>query len=420
MEAAGPSPAASCRTAVRADGTPDAAAVAWTVSAGDRAALDRWCAAVGPAVVQARPAASASSTDRMDGDSIPVVTWNVHVGGGDLPAFVDSLRAGRLTDGVPVRDFVLLVQEAWRRDTLRIPTAPADSRSAHRIHETAPGGETVEIVDAARRLGLSLAYVPSMRNGAGVAEDRGNAILSTLPPADVRAVELPFENQRRVTVSATFGGAADADGCRAAVRLTSAHLDNQSRLSRILASLGPARTRQAKGLVRALATGSRASFDPAMLIEAGSASASTGSVGSAAPAVSFGRAESSESGASTVTTGSPGSTGSTASPFAVDLVGGDFNTWFGGWEGAVRAMRRAFPQSPRQTPGATHTTGAHLDYFFVRDASGRVPTNRRIASRFGSDHHPLLTWLRLPPRGACPGTPTPVPASGAVRAVPAA
>ena len=54
-------------------------------------------------------------------------------------------------------------------------------------------------------MGLSLVYVPSMRNGSATAEpqeDRGSAILSTLPLSEPSAVELPGERQRRVVVIA--------------------------------------------------------------------------------------------------------------------------------------------------------------------------------------------------------------------------
>ena len=72
-----------------------------------------------------------------------------------------------------------------------------------------------------RRLKLAAFYVPSMRNGEpGVTtEDRGNAILSTLPLSDLTAIELPLERQRRVALGATVtvtppGGARDAASSR--------------------------------------------------------------------------------------------------------------------------------------------------------------------------------------------------------------
>jgi endonuclease/exonuclease/phosphatase family metal-dependent hydrolase len=83
----------------------------------------------------------------------------------------------------------------------------------------------MDVRDIAEKFGLSVAYVPSMRNGAGTIvterEDRGNAILSTEPLTDVRAIELPFGKQRRVAVTAlvtTRGGTHT-------IRVVSTHFD---------------------------------------------------------------------------------------------------------------------------------------------------------------------------------------------------
>ena len=48
-----------------------------------------------------------------------------------------------------------------------------------------------------------MVYVPSMRNGPELQEDRGNAIVSTEPLIDPIALELPFERQRRVAIGAS-------------------------------------------------------------------------------------------------------------------------------------------------------------------------------------------------------------------------
>src|SRR5690606_31187168 len=91
-----------------------------------RAILNRWCEAVGPAVyLPQRSAASdvARITSEPDdsaqaalpvADSVLVVAWNNHVGGGALEQFVDDVRAGRLTNGDSVHHFVLLLQEVYR------------------------------------------------------------------------------------------------------------------------------------------------------------------------------------------------------------------------------------------------------------------------------------------------------------------
>jgi endonuclease/exonuclease/phosphatase family metal-dependent hydrolase len=83
----------------------------------------------------------------------------------------------------------------------------------------------MDVHDIAERFGLSVAYVPSMRNGPATSlierEDRGNAILSTEPLTDVRAIELPFGKQRRVAVTAVIAARAAAPP----LRVVSTHFD---------------------------------------------------------------------------------------------------------------------------------------------------------------------------------------------------
>src|SRR5687768_16378527 len=89
---------------------PSAAAVQWlrVSSTRERPSLDRWCAGVGPPVrIDARQA-----TEILTGP-FAVVSWNTHVGAGNLDALIADLRAGKLTNR-PVNDFVLLLQEAYR------------------------------------------------------------------------------------------------------------------------------------------------------------------------------------------------------------------------------------------------------------------------------------------------------------------
>jgi endonuclease/exonuclease/phosphatase family metal-dependent hydrolase len=67
-------------------------------------------------------------------------------------------------------------------------------------------GRERDVGALATRLHLHSVYVPSMRNGrlfpSDAREDRGNAILSTWPLDDLRAIELPFGRQRHVGVAA--------------------------------------------------------------------------------------------------------------------------------------------------------------------------------------------------------------------------
>jgi endonuclease/exonuclease/phosphatase family metal-dependent hydrolase len=140
--------------------------------------------------------------------TLVVLSWNVWIGRGRVSDLVGRIRPG------PDAALVVLLQEAYRADH----SVPARfSGRAGRDHLTRERPQE-DIADAARRLGLNLRYVPSMRNG-GERSDRGNAILSTLPLEATTAVELPLVLQRRVAVTAS----ACLAGRR--IRLVSAHLD---------------------------------------------------------------------------------------------------------------------------------------------------------------------------------------------------
>jgi endonuclease/exonuclease/phosphatase family metal-dependent hydrolase len=165
-----------------------------------RARLDSWCAGVGPAAIHGTPATAGPGAIGIE--DITFVSWNVHVGNGDVRAFVRDLTSGAHTGGRAVGHYVLMLQEAVR--TSGVPPLAPDASGAARIAPHAPP-HPVDIVAISRELGLSLIYVPSMRNGASPhdpAEDRGNAILSTLPLSEPVAVELPGERQRRVVIIA--------------------------------------------------------------------------------------------------------------------------------------------------------------------------------------------------------------------------
>ena len=98
----------------------------------------------------------------------------------------------------------------------------------------------------AEQCGLALFYVPSARNGPNepgqVPEDKGNAILSTLPLADLAAIELPFESGRKVAVVATIPGPS---GER--IRVASVHLDLASTLTRTFPDSPPWDGRPTRG-----------------------------------------------------------------------------------------------------------------------------------------------------------------------------
>src|SRR5262245_44517830 len=228
----------ACRSAITRSGSP--AALEWILAThADRIELDEWCRTVGPAIVDA--AAAPATPPRLD--DLIVVSWNVEVGGGDVDALLDRF-------GAPGRPIVLLLQEAYRSGSA-VPSLRADVEVPGRIAPTSRLGVRRSIEEIAVRRGLSLVYVPSMRNGHGDhAEDRGNAILSTLPLAGPIAIELPFEHQRRVAVAANVT-IADANGLPSPLRLVSAHLDARASWRHGLL-LWFGRARQAAALVEAI------------------------------------------------------------------------------------------------------------------------------------------------------------------------
>lgn len=325
-------PRASC--AVTAEATHGSAQeIQWFSPgiAGDNR-LSTWCRTVGAPVIRPLAAPAVGPVD-----SVAVVSWNVHVGGGDLLRLTNDLRAGRLTDGEPVRHFVLLLQEVHRGGPL---PAVADAGAVPaRVEVAMPSGARQDVVAAAREAGLAIHYVPSMRNGlAGPEEDRGNAVLSNLPLNDPLAIELPFEAQRRVVVGATVRGHTTS-GASWRMRLASVHLDTRSTGSRFPATFGHGRLRQARALVHAF---------PGDL-----------------PAV----------------------------------IGGDLNTWSPEiLEGAIPLLESYFPDGEPATPEPTFLLpagiGRRLDHLFFRLPEHWSARTRRIDDRYGSDHYPLLAWVR--------------------------
>jgi endonuclease/exonuclease/phosphatase family metal-dependent hydrolase len=313
-----------------------AAQVHW-VQAGasqDAAELDRWCAAVGGPLLVVPETAPAPFAD-----GLGVVVWNVHVGNAALEHLVAELRAGKLQAGRPVEHFVLLLQEAVRVGSSVPDAAPSGARFARAV--AAPVDPSRSIEALAARMGLFGFYAPSMRNGAEQREDRGNAILSTLPLSDPVAIELPYERQRRVAVSASVSISL-RNGKLAPLRLVSAHLDNASRAVRFWHSFGAGRARQARALLEALE-------DEAAVV-----------------------------------------------------LGGDFNTWFGGSrEQAIILLRDRFPAPARLPAGATYSPGwglpgRQVDYLLMRLPAGWQARYRVASDRRQSDHAPLIGWLSPP------------------------
>ena len=329
--------ASSCHQVV-----PDRAQpVVWIApnDARDLGRLGKWCQSVGPVLVDSPVRRGVSAGV----NRLAIITWNVHVGGGDIEELIARLREGEFTEGTRVQDFVLLLQEAYREGDDVPAQLPADSAFPRPIVEQPPSGIRRDIRAVAEHVGLHVFYAPNMRNGTFKAlEDRGTAILSTLPLAGLQVIELPFERQRRVALAATVT-VTTTSGALLPLAVANVQMDTSLALTRG----GPvaARRRQAEALLEALD---------------GSAAGPEG-----------------------------------ARPM---VLGGDFNTWFGNKESAVDVLRRAFPDTPRADNVTTWRgplgTRAALDHVFTRGPVRSVAT-RRLPERFGSDHYPLSTILEF-------------------------
>ncbi|MGQ0562345.1 MAG: endonuclease/exonuclease/phosphatase family protein [Gemmatimonadota bacterium] len=159
--------------------------------------LAHWHGNIGDPVALDLGAPLARTAKRLD-----IVSWNVAIGLGRIEDVVAALRAGAF-DGEPrprTRPIIILAQEAYRSD-LSVPHA---LRSGYHGGK-APRGARNDIVEAARSLGFSLRYAPSMRNGRH-RSDRGNAILSSLSIAHARFFPLPHVRQMRVAIAAELHG----------------------------------------------------------------------------------------------------------------------------------------------------------------------------------------------------------------------
>ena len=264
--------------------------------------------------------------------SLLLVSWNTALGAGDVVRLVADLR--RRTPAVPM---VLLLQEVYRGGPEVPSVLPESSLFASRIRGERDGGGRDEIEAIAFTLQMAAYYVPSMRNGSPRSsdEDRGNAILSTLPLSDLTAFELPFERQRRVAVGATVTGRT-ARGQPWQLRVVSAHLDNMAGPRRLWVAAEFGRVRQTRGLLSQFAD---------------------------------------------------------ANPI---VVGGDFNTWFGFADQAFREAAKAFPQTRVTDRRATFRGLLRLDHLFFRLPQGWSAGFHRADSNYGSDHYPLVATIALP------------------------
>ncbi len=281
-------------------------------------------------------------------DALAIVSWNIHEGAGDVDDLIRRLRRGEFTAGEPVEQFVLLLQEGTRRDDGVPSQVPRGDPVPRRI-EGPPGshdGDIAQLIDQ----GFAVFYAPSMRNG-DTGEDRGNAIVSTLPLTKPAAIELPLERQRRVVITAAVEGSTSS-GRPWHLSLVDVHLDT----ALALRHGGPlaSRRRQAAALIEGLRT------LPGLRNHAGAA-----------------------------------------------VIGGDLNTWLGDREAAVKLLQGEFPDAaPVSAPTWTGPLGlrAELDHIFSRGTRAATPVTR-LPSRFGSDHYPILAVVHFPSDPGVPFSP---------------
>lgn len=295
----------------------------------DASELSRWCRAVGAPVFFSPAVTSATPPDL---DDLVVLSWNAHLAEGELDKLIAQLRNGDLTDGHPVSHFVLLVQELYRRGDA-VPAFDARDRSAHAILPRDP--DSADIDDHAAALGLTVLYVPSMRNGPQLREDRGNAILSTEPLLDPFAIELPLARQRRVAL----GAAVEVNTASGPKRLEliNAHLEPVSSPKTLWVFKNP-RGHQVRALLRL--------FEEPRFTN--------------------------------------------TSQLAGVVLGGDFNTVrSGAREEAYQLARNWSSGLDSEDARNTHMMG-RLDYLFFKLPGGWSASTRRLDERFGSDHYPVM------------------------------
>lgn len=308
----------------------------------DAAELARWCRAVGAPIFRS---SAARADEPPELHELVVLSWNAHLAEGDLPELIGKLRSGSLTGGRPVTRFVLLVQELYRRGE-GVPAYDTQNRTAFAI--VARDLESADVEDYEATLGLSILYVPSMRNGAELREDRGNAIVSTEPLVDPLAVELPLARQRRVTVGAAIP--VRVNGGVQRLEVLNAHLEPLSSPRTLWVFKNP-RPRQVRALLDVLQSPRYTSPDVAGIV-----------------------------------------------------LGGDFNTVQGGdREEGYRHARAWSTSLSGEDRRRTHLMG-RLDYLFFRMAGNWTAATHRLDDTFGSDHHPVLGTFR-----PAPGSRLPVP-----------
>jgi endonuclease/exonuclease/phosphatase family metal-dependent hydrolase len=155
--------------------------------------------------------------------------------------------------------------------------------------------------------------------------ERGNAILSTLPLVNARAIELPRERQRRVAAVASVR--VDSQE----LLIVNVHLENRASWWKGGLPGDLARARQMDALLAQL-------------------------------------------------------------PPTPGVLGGDLNIWLGTRERAYQAAVGRFPDLT-DPPPITFRERLTLDHLLFRLPPSWMASARPAASRYGSDHYPVIGWL---------------------------
>ena len=260
----------------------------------------RRAAVFGAVVLLAACAARPSFKTRTTGREVAlsIVTWNVNKGRGELARFIDDFVAGRLTP-TPVRDFMILLQE------------------------TIDGNEN-DAVALARSRNLYSYYDPVLPSERGMS---GNAIISTLPLADIRSIPLPASRHTRKALASMV----ELDGVK--MFAICAHLENRTRLLNTFGIFSDSiRRKQADVLLANIPSGH-------------------------------------------------------------GFLGGDFNTWFGPREPALKEIRKRFTSTPHEGPEPTYEDHLVLDHLFFDLPDQWEAVREVVKDRYASDHHPVVSLI---------------------------
>jgi endonuclease/exonuclease/phosphatase family metal-dependent hydrolase len=325
--------------------------------AGDNEKLERWCLTLGPPLIDSAPNPAFGQLE--DGDSLAIAVFNPDGGSGDLLGFIENELRLDCSVSAPVlrpdaSHFVLLLQEALRRSN-DIPEVPKQYETLRAVDGARPDS-VLDVLEVAAQCGLSVFYMPAVRNGweerDGKREDKGNAILSTLPLSDPVAIELPLEGARRAMAAATIRSAAGDS-----LRVATVHMETTAGLWRLLRTGNASRLRQALAIVDVLNR---------IEIERGRP-------------VFEGR----------------------FSPYGTNtILAGDFNIWTTS-ETSFRRLWEHFPDSPPPLEEGTRGPFPTDHILFRRGtlspagATIVAPSYRHIDTEYGSDHRPSVVWFRF-------------------------